>query len=212
MPDADETTQTPPQGDPAASSTPPVNPPSQSLPSTPAGDPQEPGDADGLKRALAAERANSANASREAKAKAKELTDAQAKLKEYEQAQLTETERLQTQLKEITEKAAKTERDARSKSVRFAVSTAARDADFINPDDAYHFIDLDTIEFDAAGDPQGVGDAVKALAKDRPYLTKGEPRNGPPPTDKSGRATGTPTPEEVRAHNFAFRTHTHERF
>jgi hypothetical protein len=79
------------------------------------------------------------------------------------------------------------EAQERARVLRYEVRDAARDAGFIDPDDAYHLIDTASIEFDDSGVPQGVAKLVKALAEKKPHLltaTRTRP-NGDGPLPRS---------------------------
>jgi hypothetical protein len=73
-------------------------------------------------------------------------------------------------------KAALEARDAaeRNRILRYEIRDAARDLSFADPDDAYHLIDRDEIEFDDDGEPANVTTLVKALADRKPHLIKAE--------------------------------------
>lgn len=203
--------QTPPQGDPAPS-TPPQTPPTD--PTPPPGDPKD-GDSsspDKLKAALDSERALRQQHERDAKAKAKELAEAQARLKELDDAQKSDAEKALARAEAAEKALADSQASFRRQAVDHAIASAARDQGFINPDDAPKFLDLATLEFDDDGKPQGIADRVKALATERPYLLapKDTPK-GPPATPRTN-GTGTPTADEQRAHDLAFRQYTRSRF
>lgn len=81
------------------------------------------------------------------------------------------------------ERAEKTERDRRiaemearerARILRYEIRDAARDLAFADPDDAYHLIDRDEIEFDDDGEPTNVAALVKALAEKKPHLIRAE--------------------------------------
>jgi len=60
----------------------------------------------------------------------------------------------------------------RNRILRYEIRDAARDLAFADPDDAYHLIDRDSIEFDNDGEPTNVAKLVKALAERKPHLVK----------------------------------------
>lgn len=186
--------QTTPQGDPAPSSTPPNNPPPTDPMPAPPGDPQEPGDLDGLKKALAAERQAAQAAKRDAAAKAKELEAAQAKIREHEDAQKSELDRANERAQQAEERLQAAERKARDTALRFEVARAAMAKNFADPDDAYRMVDWSAVEFDDQGRPQGVEPLIDQLVKDKPYLLKAQtPAVRPPsPTPNGNREPGNP--------------------
>lgn len=201
--------QVPPQGDPVPA-TPPNPPPTD--PTPPPGDP-EPADVDGLKRALASERANAQTATRDAKAKERRIAELEAKIKEREDAEKSDIEKAVARAEAAEKRATDLEARNRQIAVRHATADAARDAGFADPADVYRFLDLDDLEYDAEDQPVGIADRVKDLAKAKPYLLA--PKNttsAPPPTPKSDRPSGQPTAEEVLAKQREFASHTVRNF
>lgn len=204
----DPTPPTPAPGDPGQPSNPPQNPPPTDP--TPAPSDSGSGDAspDKLKSALDSERALRAQHEREARAEKKRADELAAKLAEHEQAKLSETEKATARADAAEKALSDMQGRMRQQAVRHAVASAARDQGFINPDDAPKFLDLDSIDFDDAGEPQGIADRVKALATERPYLLAPKtPPNGPPPTPRSDHANGEMTADEreaVRLRSFSY--------
>lgn len=192
----------PPQGDPAGTGTPPTT------------EDTDPNDVDGYKKALAASRAEAEQAKRDAKAATKQLEAAQAEVKKHADAEKTELERAVSRAEEAEKARLDLETRHRSAVVKHAVSTAARDAGFANPDVAYRMLDLDKIEFDDDGEPQGVDAAVKALATAEPWMigTKDGSKQGPPSTPKSDRNGNGVTPEEDSQHRDSFAANMRRRF
>jgi len=124
----------------------------------------------GLKSALVSERVIS-KAGKTAAQRLKELEDAETVRK---QADLTETQKA-TEAKVAAEnKAQELQGELRIERIKNAVLAAAAKASFADPLDAYAMIDQATLEIDDAGKVTGVDEAIKALAKAKPYLL-GEP-------------------------------------
>lgn len=161
MADENVTPEVTPEGD---NGTPENNTPVQDTPSE-AGFTQADIDR-AVKERLARERKKFADYG-ELKAAADEL----AKLKE---AQLTDQERLQKQLAEVTETLDRTKRDAQRKTVEAAIISVAAGMNFNDPADAVSYLSSNQFDYDDAGNPIGVEDAVKALAEQKQYLIKND--------------------------------------
>lgn len=205
-------------GDPNPTTTPPTTQPGQGDPGSGAGsggnDPpsgQVPptggstgsGDsAGGEAKALEAARKGEKEALARERETKKALEAAELKLKAAADAEKSELERAQEAQKKAEEDL-KTERANRQRlALRYAVARYATAANFENPEDALGFIDLDQIEFDEAGEPKGVEELVKQLAKDKPYLLKQATGKQPPPstTPSSRNVDGkTLTAEQEKA-------------
>lgn len=110
---------------------------------------------------------------------AKAKLEADGKLQE-----LLETERREKA--ERDQRIADMEARERSRVLRYEIRDAARDLSFADPDDAYHLIDRDAVEYDDDGDPTNVARLVKALAEKKPHLVKaeGDGRRGIPATPR----------------------------
>ncbi len=76
----------------------------------------------------------------------------------------------------------------RNRILRYEIRDAARDLAFADPDDAFHLIDRDAIEFNDDGEPTNVAALVKALADKKPHLVKqdGDGRRGTPEMRRGG--------------------------
>jgi len=135
-----------------------------------------------------------------------------------EKAKLDATEREKQRADAAEAERDRLQGEVRKRAVRAAVQLEAVKLGFHNPEDAYLFIDLDDIEFDDDGEPQGVRDLVKDLAKQRDYLVAKDGGNGtsgrnpPPPSDRSQRAPGKFTPEQDAEHKSLFKRQTKESF
>ncbi|MDQ3540695.1 MAG: hypothetical protein M3440_08420 [Chloroflexota bacterium] len=76
----------------------------------------------------------------------------------------------------------------RNRILRYEIRDAARDLAFADPDDAFHLIDRNAIEFNDDGEPTNVPSLVKALAEKKPHLVKqdGDGRRGTPAMQRGG--------------------------
>lgn len=100
--------------------------------------------------------------------KAKEFED---KISAEERAKLSKEEQLQAERDEARKQAQAADKRAKDMALKSAFVTAATKHGIVHIEDAFKLADLSKIEFDPeSGDPKGVEDAVKAIAKDKPFL------------------------------------------
>jgi hypothetical protein len=104
---------------------------------------------------------------RAAKEKEKALED------ERKKAAMTETERLRAAKEEAEAQAAKTLAAANEILIRAEVKSIAADMGLVDGDAAYALIDRDSVEL-KNGKVTGVKEALEALAKEKPWIKKGE--------------------------------------
>ena len=109
----------------------------------------------------------------------KEAADRRKKLDAFEKADeerklaaMTELEKVQAALKASEDAREAIGRDARKALISHAVHLEAVTANFHKPEDAMAFLDVAGFDVDDEGKVEGVADALKALAKERPYLVK----------------------------------------
>lgn len=174
---------------------PAANPPAPQGDPAPAGtqDPAAPTgiqDPEGQTRALAAARRDADERAKELRASKKALDEAQAKLKEHEDAQKSEIDKANERAQAAEERFQAAERRGRETALRFEVSRVAVAQNFADPEDAYRMIDWGKVEFDDAGEPQGVAPLVEQLAKDKPYLLKAAQQAGPRAPSPTPSANG----------------------
>ena len=125
-----------------------------------------------------------------------EAADRRKKLEAYEQAEeqrklaeMTEVEKLQAELKRERDARAAEQLDARKAALSHAVTLQAQTLNFHDPADALAFLPADIVV-------DGVDDALKELARARPYLIKG---SATPDIDAGKRSTAKPNKaEQVR--------------
>lgn len=127
-------------------------------------------------------------------------------LRKYEQEQqakanesLTAEERYKAELATLQQKLAAAEQAAQDRLVRSAVVTAAAKAGFVDPDDAVALVDRGTLEISEDGTVAGVDDAIRAIAKTKPYLVRPKTTNSPAAPAGGPQA---PTDAQLRAELF----------
>jgi len=106
------------------------------------------------------------------------------------EAEMSEVEKA---LKRATdaEAALETERSARqAATLKHAVAVAAIAAGFHNPDDAWAFLPQGAVTLGDNEQAQGVEDALKELAKAKPYLVKSAQQAPPPGADPDASKRG----------------------
>lgn len=132
----------------------------------------------GLKDALAAERAANKSNSRELKRIQRELKDAKKAQEDRELQEKSEADQAKVKAEKAEEKVTRLAAGLRKSAVRQAIEAAARDAKFIDTDDAVQGVDWDKIEVeqddddpsDITVDPKTVLAEVKALANRKKHL------------------------------------------
>ena len=124
----------------------------------------------GLKSALVKERALNP----EGKKALTKLAELQAADEVRKKAEMTDLQKAQLDKKTADEKAAKLQVDLQTERIKNAVLAVASKANFVDPQDAYAMLDRSELEIGDDGTVSGVENAIKALAKAKPYLV-GEP-------------------------------------
>jgi len=108
---------------------------------------------------------------RAAKEKEKALED------ERKRATMTETEKLRAAKEEAEAKATQALAAANEVLIRAEVKSIAADMGLVDGDAAYALIDRDSVEL-KNGKVTGVKEALEALAKEKPWIKKGEAKAG----------------------------------
>lgn len=100
-------------------------------------------------------------------------------LRKFEQEQkdkatesMTAEERYKTELGTLQQRLAAAEQTAHDRLVRSAVVSAAAKAGFVDPDDAFALVDHGALDISEDGSVTGVDDAIRAIAKAKPYLVR----------------------------------------
>jgi hypothetical protein len=116
------------------------------------------------------------------------------RLKEYEDAEearktaaLSETERLQKERDDATKAAAAAQEQARAAFLRAEVATASVDLKIVDPEAALALMDHTKVTWSDDGKPEGVAEALTALAAVKPYLVA---KPGTPTLDPSNGGRG----------------------
>jgi len=103
-------------------------------------------------------------------ARRKRLEELEAKELAREQAGMSDLEKAKAQLAELEKRAADAERGRKQALLEKAVIAKAGALRFNNAEDAIRFLDPEKLEIGDDGQVIGLEDALKAIAKDRPYL------------------------------------------
>ena len=127
-------------------------------------------------------------------------------LRKYEQEQqakanesLTAEERYKVELATLQQRLASAEQAAQDRLVRSSIVTAAAKAGFVDPDDAVALVDRGALEISEDGAVAGVDDAIRAIAKAKPYLVRPKTTNSPAAPAGGPQA---PTDAQLRAELF----------
>ena len=111
---------------------------------------------------------------KDAAGKLKRLADLEAAEAKRKQEQMSEAERVAAEKQTLEAELAKLKTAAKDQSIRHAVELTASKMRFRNIEDARALADLSTVEITEDGKVSGVEDALKALAKARPYLIQAD--------------------------------------
>jgi hypothetical protein len=132
------------------------------------------------------------NAARRTKEKdlAKKVEDLEKKQQEAEDKDKSEVERLSTEKTRLEKEMEDLRRENATSTVRSEVRIQAARMGFNNPDDAYRLLDLAKIDPEELG--KDAEKALKALAKDKPYLIKSEKPIPPTPGHGGKPVEGKP--------------------
>ncbi len=139
-------------------------------------------------------------ANREAAERRKKLDEIETASKAKQDAELTETQKAAKRADDAEKKLADTQQRYRTNAIKNAVQVAARDAGFVDADDAMKLADLSLVELDETSDTViGAKEAIAALAKSKPHLLKTDRPS--PPNINSGTGSGgvprAPSVDEV---------------
>lgn len=181
MPDSNETPVT-------GNGTPGETPESTAAGATPA-------EVEQLRAALKA--ANKEAADRRKRLEALEADEAKRK-----EAELSEVEKADKRAKDAEARAAQLEQRWRDGMLRSAVTIAATQAQFYDPEDAYRLADLSQLTVDDDGTVTGVDEALRSLVKAKPHLVKTTTTTTPPPdvnAQNRGRQTAPSVDDLVAA-------------
>lgn len=108
--------------------------------------------------------------------------------KDAEDSKKTEVERLTEEKARLERELSDRETAHQKLAIETEVKLAAQKDNLVDPDAAYRLIDLNLIEYED-GKVSGVDKALKALLKDKPYLSGGE-KPEPPTPGIGGEAIG----------------------
>lgn len=95
------------------------------------------------------------------------------KQREADQAQLSELDKMRKQLADLEAEKKTMADERRALVLRTEIERAAQKLGVVDTEAAYKLLDLSTLELDAAGAPQDVEKALKALLIKKPYLVAG---------------------------------------
>ena len=141
-------------------------------------------------------------ANKEAADRRKRLDALEADEAKRKEAELSEVEKADQRAKAAEAKAQTLEQRWRDGMLRSAVTLAATQAQFYDPEDAYRLADLTSLTVNDDGTVTGVEDALKALVKAKPHLVKATTTTASPPdvnAQNRGRTTVPSTDELVAA-------------
>lgn len=113
-----------------------------------------------------------------------------SKLDEIEEANKTELQKATDRLAALERQAAEAQQLARENSLRAAVVSEAAKRNVVDPDAVLALLDRKTLEFDDAGTPTNLGDAITSLLEAKTYLVAGTRPSGA--ADLGARNPATP--------------------
>jgi hypothetical protein len=109
-------------------------------------------------------------ANKEAATRRKRLDELEAAETERANASKTELEKAQARTAELENQLKASQMQAQERAIRAEIRVQAASMGFVDPDDAYRADVLAAITVGEDGEVGGVKDALKQLAKDKPYL------------------------------------------
>jgi len=175
-----------------------INAPAQE-PSVPPSSAQEPEDDYDKPRALETIRKQRVEL-KDAKAKLARLEQLEAAEQQKREADLSESEKLRKQLADLQRQHDDAQAELRRGRLLTAATRAAEAAQLaFHPgalEDALRLGAFDDLDFDDAGKPKEMPEAVKRLAKERPYLLKSAAATG---ADLDARARGATSKQDEDA-------------
>lgn len=125
------------------------------------------------------------------------------KLEQEQQAKVNESlsaeDRYRAELATMQQRLAAAEQASQDRLVRSAVVTAAAKAGFVDPDDAFALVDRGALEISEDGTVTGLDEAIRAIAKAKPYLVR--PKTTSSPAAPAG-GPQAPTDAQLRAEMF----------
>lgn len=127
-------------------------------------------------------------ANREAASRRKRLDELEAKETERENANKTELEKAQAKAVELENQLKAKDQLAQERAIRAEIRIQAASMGFVDPDDAYRADVLAELTVGEDGEVTGVKDALKKLAKDKPYLLG----KAKPPAPSGDAGAGNP--------------------
>lgn len=120
-----------------------------------------------------------------------------ARLQEIEDANKTEAQKqadkyaaIEAQLAELKGQNARLVEERVRAVMHASVAAAAMKEGFVDPDDAWAFVDTSALKVDESGKVTGVDEAIKALAKAKPHLLRKQAQLGPTNPGKGGAESG----------------------
>lgn len=126
-------------------------------------------------------------ANKEAADRRKRLDALEAEEAKRKEMELSEVEKADKRAKDAEAKAQQLEQRWRDGMLRSAVTIAATQAQFYDPEDAYRLADLSSLTVNDDGTVTGTEDALKALVKAKPHLVKSTTTTTPPDVNAQNR-------------------------
>lgn len=133
------------------------------------------------------------------------MRELEGQVKQYEEARLSETERLQKRLAELERELTHIQQERQERILRYETMLAAQRLGIVDPEAAYRLLDLSSLEYDDAGQPTNLEQALKQLVAKKPYLAgQGQLSAGAPTNPATGgpARTGTFTASQIADRRF----------
>ncbi len=117
-------------------------------------------------------------ANRESASRRKKLEAFEQQEEERKQAEMSELEKAQQEIADLKQDQQAKETAFNEQLIRLDIQSKAAQLGFVSLDDAVQLVDKSDIVLNDDGEIEGVEEALKTLAKDKPYLLSGD---APPP-------------------------------
>lgn len=148
-----------------------------------------------IKAELERTRAALKAANKEAAERRKKLDDIEAQAAARKEQELTEAQKAAARAEKAEQALQALETRHRTTTINSAIRLAARNAGFVDPEDAVSLLDRSGLDIDESDTVNGVEAAIKALAKAKPHLLNTKQ----PAPNINANSGGAPAPVTVDA-------------
>lgn len=136
-------------------------------------------------------------ANKEAAERRKKLEEVEANEAKRKESELSEVQRAAKRAEEAENSLKQVKDRYRTNAIRNEIKSYARDAGFVDTNDAIALVDMSGVDFDEATDKvSGAKEAIDALAKAKPHLLKAPERPQAPNINSTGGGARPPVTQD----------------